>query len=89
MLLQNKYHYHSLSLSLRRGRCLLLLFLLLLFGACFAVTPFPALDLACAPSTETFKSRLIEAIRTVVAPSRTVTTIHAGVGARGQPLQAF
>ena len=49
-------------------------------------------DIACAPSTETFKSRLIEAIRTgaiVVAPPRTVTTIHAGVGARGQPLQAF
>ena len=49
-------------------------------------------NIACAPSTETFKSRLIEAIRTgaiVVAPPRTVTTIHAGVGARGQPLQAF
>ena len=49
-------------------------------------------DIACAPSTETFKSRLIEAIRTgaiVVAPPRTVTTIHAGVGARGQPLEAF
>ena len=49
-------------------------------------------DIACAPSTETFKSRLIEAIRTgaiVVAPPRTVTTIHAGVGARGQPLHAF
>ena len=49
-------------------------------------------DIACAPSTETFKSRLIVAIRTgatVVAPPRTVTTIHAGVGARGQPLQAF
>ena len=48
------------------------------------------MDIACAPSTETFKSRLIEAIRTgaiVVAPPRTVTTIHAGVGARGQPLQ--
>ena len=32
-------------------------------------------DIACAPSTETFKSRLIEAIRTgaiVVAPPRTV-----------------
>ena len=44
------------------------------------------MDIACAPSTETFKSRLIEAIRTgaiVVAPPRTVTTIHAGVGARG------
>ena len=46
------------------------------------------MDIACAPSTETFKSRLIEAIRTgaiVVAPPRTVTTIHAGVGARGKP----
>ena len=43
------------------------------------------MDIACAPSTETFKSRLIEAIRTgaiVVAPPRTVTTIHAGAGAR-------
>ena len=42
------------------------------------------MNIACAPSTETFKSRLIEAIRTgaiVVAPPRTVTTIHAGVGA--------
>ena len=41
------------------------------------------MDIACAPSTETFKSRLIEAIRTgaiVVAPPRNVTTIHAGVG---------
>ena len=49
-------------------------------------------NIACAPSTETFKSMLIEAIRTgpiVVAPPRTVTTIHAGVGAREQPLQAF
>ena len=49
-------------------------------------------DIACAPSAETFKSRLIEAIRTgaiVVAPPRTVTTIHAGVGARRQPLEAF
>ena len=49
-------------------------------------------SIACAPSIETFKSRLIEAISTgaiVVAPPRTVTTIHAGVGARGQPLWAF
>ena len=49
-------------------------------------------NIACAPSTETFKSRLIEVIRTgaiVVAPPRTVTTIHASVGARGQPLHAF
>ena len=42
---------------------------------------------------ETFKSRLIEDIRTgehyVVAAPKTVTTVHAGVGARGQPLQAF
>ena len=52
--------------------------------------PFPSLT--AAPSIETFKSRLIEAISTgaiVVAPPRTVTTIHAGVGARGQPLRAF
>ena len=49
-------------------------------------------NIACAPSTETFKSRLIDAIRSgaiVVAPPRTVTTIHAGMGARGQHLQAF
>ena len=49
-------------------------------------------NIACAPSTETFKSRLIEAIRTganVVAPPRTFTIIHAGVGARRQPLQTF
>ena len=49
-------------------------------------------NIACAPSIETFKPRLIEAITTgaiVVAPPITVTTIHAGVGARGQPMEAF
>ena len=50
------------------------------------------MDIACAPSTETFKSRLIEAIRTgaiVVAPPRTVTTIHAGVGQEDNPCRHF
>ena len=81
----HKYSYQSIRALHDPYICTLLY--LILFG--YSILP---VDIACAPSTETFKSRLIEAIRTgaiVVALPRTVTTIHAGMGARGQPLQAF